>query len=422
VDFTSSQKRKFTEALNEAWKLGQTPNNKNPNPNAPPIDFNATARNFFEKVLKVDVGGQFKDSKNDFRSTIEEALKTGDTNSAIKALEEKLLGKLDADGRRVNSEIANKLEYIVRDNIYRSQNFSRSLRMQEEGIYRVEIVAILDQRTSEICKSLNGKTVELKTVNTYIQNFLSDDPERPGFWQDRKNPTDYAVRQLGFDKMTGDEILSHLGHKAPPFHIRCRTTVVASFDIIAKSVTEAQDIARSYGIAKNVDYTGVPLKYANEINKSLIDLKNKYNTSYDEIRPFYKYETKIVNGKEIIELPIMQSNSSRLSVNTAFFDKLGNKPLDKIIARQNEAKFMNSKNFLDLVAHEFGHKLTAKNLSLAKGDSKDSILGDEYITSKYSGLTDGEKLAEIFVLINQGKKVDKKFLEIFNTYSEVKIE
>ena len=234
IDFTSSQKRAFTEALEESWKQGQDYKNPETGKNPAPADFNFIVKGFFQKVLKIDVGGQFKGTKNNFREAIEEALKTGNTAKAIKALEEKLLGKLDKDGKRINSELIKKLDWIVRDNISRSRTFSRSFRMEQVGIARVQIVAIMDQKTSHICKALNGKTVELKTVNTYIKEFISDDPERAGFWNDRKNPTEAQAQALNFDKLTGDEILSHLGHKAPPYHPRCRTTLVASFDVKAK--------------------------------------------------------------------------------------------------------------------------------------------------------------------------------------------
>lgn len=121
----------------------------------------------------------------------------------------------------------------------------------------------------------------------------------------------------------------------------------------------------------------------------------------------------------------MRSNDKRLTINSELFRLLKTDSPDTIntiLKRQNQNNFMNSENLSELVIHEFGHKLTAKEIKLeqAKQGNK-NIVPDKFITSKYSAKTDSEKLAEIFVLINKGIVLDADFINEFNKYSEVRI-
>jgi hypothetical protein len=75
--------------------------------------------------------------------------------------------------------------------------------------------------------------------------------------------------------MTGDEILANLGHKAPPYHPRCRTALVASFDVTARTIAEAKEIAKNeFGV--NADFGGKEnLTLANHINKGLYEARDR---------------------------------------------------------------------------------------------------------------------------------------------------
>lgn len=384
------------------------------------MDFNEYARNFFLTSLKVDVGGQFKASKNNFVETITEALKTGDTGTAIKKLEEKLLGKLDKEGRRVNSELVKKLDYVVRDNIYRSRNFSRSLQMEQTGIKRVKIVAILDQRTSNICKALNGKTVEIKTVNTYITDFLADNPERAGFWQDRKNPTEAEATALGLEKMTGDQALQYLGHKAPPYHIRCRTTLVASFDITARSIAEAKAIAKNeFGI--NADYSKGNLEMANYVNQSFgymkergIELPAKATIGVDEIMKRYNNNPIAKSAHAAYDYSvdeILINETSYLIKNPEYMKLLGGK----------NNKGYSTDNIYHPMIHEIGHRnhyntnqeqyLSIRNAPLSIEELKVAETISQIATK-----SKGEFVAEIFVGLTNGEKYSESVMKLYSRF------
>ena len=421
--FTASQKRKFTDALSAAWDVGTHGSASSTPSKSPTLDFNKTAKKFFETIFKVDVGGQFKDNKNDFLSTIKEALDTGDTKSAIKALEEKLLGKRNKSGKLSDkSELRDKLEYVIRDNIYRAQSFSRTLTMQEEGIYRVEFVAIIDERTSEICKALNGKSVELKTVNTYIQNFLADDPERAGFWNERKNPTNAAVSALGFDKMTGDEILSNLGHQAPPFHIRCRTTIVASVNIVARTVREAQNIAKlQFGVT--ADY-GNNLSLANHINAGLraakeVGMKMPANILFNPTK------VKDIFGNDAGDVPaaFLEPKNSPSGETTILVNDTNSYWLDpKGSAIKDYETYISSTDnehhaFLHEMAH-LEHYSTNEALYRNKATFTDANLIKRVSSevSERASYDSRELVAEIKLGLQSGKKYPNDLMELYNKF------
>jgi len=427
VKFTNSQKRAFTDTLNEAWKQGQDYKNPETDSNPEPLSFNKIALDFFQKTLKIDVGGQFKGTKNNFTEAVKEALKTGDINSAIKSLEEKLLGKLDKEGKRINSEIVTKLDWIVRDNVNRSRTFSRSLRMEQVGITRVQILAIMDQRTSHICKSLNGKTVELKTVNAYINEFISDDPERAGFWNDRKNPTVEQAKALDLDNLTGDEVLAHLGHKAPPYHPRCRTTLVVSTreTVAAKTIEDAKEIAKKeFGVDAN--FGGKEnLSLANHINKGLYEARDRGIKMPEEII-FNQDIVRKYYGNQESEVPAIflepkysPNNKTTIAINdkneywkdpkkNAFLDH----QKDKYDIRRSSTD-----NEYHIIIHELSHfnhysknEKSYRDNKTFNSEEKEKIINK---VSELATLNSRELVAEVNTGISFGKKYDEKIMKLY---------
>lgn len=167
-EFPENIKADYKKAISDSWDLGQDFTNGNNNPASNNI--NATALNFFNTAMKFDIGKQFTVEKGYFEQAVKDALETGKIQDVVDALEKQLLGNIK------DNALVDKIDYIVRGHILRARNSSRVLRMEEVGITRVEIVAILDQKTSHICRALNGKTVEIKTLTTYTKEFFADDP------------------------------------------------------------------------------------------------------------------------------------------------------------------------------------------------------------------------------------------------------
>ncbi|EMF99290.1 hypothetical protein LEP1GSC123_4718 [Leptospira borgpetersenii str. 200701203] len=233
----------WRETISKAWDAGQDAKNPNSKTDPPKIQANKDILDFFDKGYKFDIGKQFnqKEDVNKIENAIREAVETGSTDEIIRKLQDELLGPAPKEkpGKKKEgyvpeedpkAKLRDKLNDIVRGQILRSRNFSRTLRLEQIGIKRLEIVAVLDERTSYICKLMNGKTIEVQTCVHYVQEFLADDPTREYFWKDRRNPTEAQIRKLDIASKSGDEITAHLRNKMPPYHTGgCRTTVVASF-------------------------------------------------------------------------------------------------------------------------------------------------------------------------------------------------
>ncbi|TGK47542.1 hypothetical protein EHQ16_03100 [Leptospira kanakyensis] len=231
-DLPDALEREWRKAISDAWDAGQEfhKGNDGKDIKAPKVNANKHVLDFFNSAYKFDVGKQFKKENdiNDIRSAVEEGLESGSVDSVIKKLQDKLLGRTQTSSKDEREALRNKLDNIVRGQIYRARTFSRIKRYHQTGIARIEYVAVMDERTSSLCKSLNGKTVEVKTLVTYIDEFIEDDPTRDDFWKDRQNPSEKVAE--GFKDLSGDEIMNKLKNKVSPFHLRCRTTTAAYFE------------------------------------------------------------------------------------------------------------------------------------------------------------------------------------------------
>ncbi|EKR98576.1 phage protein F-like protein [Leptospira mayottensis 200901122] len=147
---------------------------------------------------------------------------------ALKALKEKLGVDLE------DKEITGRIEDIFRNKIYTSQNFSRIQRMQALGITEVEIVAIMDAKTSPICRELNGRKFQVSEMNDFVEEFIST-PTDENFWNKYRPPTAKEIRD--FPSLKSSEVLKKLNVKAPPFHFKCRTTIVMFVRSIINRIT-----------------------------------------------------------------------------------------------------------------------------------------------------------------------------------------
>ena len=101
---------------------------------------------------------------------------------------------------------------------------------EEAGIEYVEVVAVLDDKTSAICRHMHGRVLETKTLSN--QRDLLLDAAKSGDFNAAKSAQpmlsgNKAKEILSLDK-TSD--ITGKGIALPPYHFRCRTTTVAYFE------------------------------------------------------------------------------------------------------------------------------------------------------------------------------------------------
>lgn len=98
--------------------------------------------------------------------------------------------------------------------------------MEKAGITSYQIVAVLDARTSEICKFMDGKIFELSRAIEYREKILSlKDPSDIKNYSKWISPKD--LKAIQEQKITDPDLPA--GLTIPPFHWRCRTTIRAYF-------------------------------------------------------------------------------------------------------------------------------------------------------------------------------------------------
>lgn len=97
-----------------------------------------------------------------------------------------------------------------------SQNISRVMQGKKYGVKYYKVVAVMDSRTSEICRSMHGRIIPASHLENQAQKILSaknmSQKKNAAIWQSKA----YNGRS---DKMDANFGL-------PPYHFRCRTKVV----------------------------------------------------------------------------------------------------------------------------------------------------------------------------------------------------
>jgi hypothetical protein len=206
--------------------------------------------------------------------------------------------------------------------------------------------------------------------------------------------------------------------------------------VAAENVFEAEAFARKAKIAKKVDYKKLKdVSVANDVNRTLLDFKNKYNLAVDEIitgnranrrdlsvpmRHEAKYDLDgNLEGRKLF----INNAAIELEKDYATKKGLGGDPLQAFMKETFDEGWWIAESTADMVAHEFGHFLTAtKTIKEAKDlDVMMKFLG---VSISGTGRVNGwEALAEIFSAYNKGDKLKPEWVEFFNKYSkEVKIK
>jgi hypothetical protein len=104
--------------------------------------------------------------------------------------------------------------------------------MNRLGIAAVEIVAILDSRTSRICREMNGRRISVRLLVSHVREVMQtpmNELTEKFAW-----PTPNEVKS--YEGLSTDDIMSRISCRMPPYHGRCRTTYVISREVrVSKS-------------------------------------------------------------------------------------------------------------------------------------------------------------------------------------------
>ena len=208
------------------------------------------------------------DTQNKLKKVIADAME-GEVN--IDQLGEVLREQLGEVVDGTSSYFQAVSEHVIRQ----SQSLARVEQFTKAGIEEVKVVAVIDSRTSAICRSMHGRIIPLGHVRQQANAILSaqnvDEKKAASRWQS----------QPLFGKLPSDVGL-------PPYHFRCRTVVVAYFrqktEIDGKNVNGSLLPGETYK-GKKVLFSHVdPFGYERVVTeKSLDHGGNPHNLRYKEI-------------------------------------------------------------------------------------------------------------------------------------------
>lgn len=144
----------------------------------------------------------------------------------------------NAVGDQVNLKF-HQYENVARTSANRVRNWSRAFAFEEAKVKRVEFIAMMDERTSEICQAMNGMVWETKEVTKRLVEVMEAGEDRlpevspfPAL-KDKYDGSGNLVR-LGVQNISGvlksSTDLVKMGVVAPPLHGRCRSVLVESID------------------------------------------------------------------------------------------------------------------------------------------------------------------------------------------------
>lgn len=139
-------------------------------------------------------------------------------------------------GERLKNVNDVNLERIVRGATVQARNWAHLHRMREGRIKLAKIVAVIDERTSEICKFLDGKYLRVGAAAAAVDRFsamepgdfakeMYESPAAKGLRAANDNPEEVEKFFKGRinDKGVLDDSLMAAGYGMPPYHVSCRT-------------------------------------------------------------------------------------------------------------------------------------------------------------------------------------------------------
>ena len=165
-------------------------------------------------------------------------------------------------------------DVVASSALVRARSFGSIAGMEEAGIAEYEILAVDDVRMCDICGTLSGTRFSVAETREHINHALDitnpEDFKAAMPWQTKApEATPETKDKKPIDRIvSASEVrrLAENGQSLPPFHGRCRCTLV-----MTESYTEAESV--------NVEVQEVKLPQEDNIN-----LENKYKSQLEDLR------------------------------------------------------------------------------------------------------------------------------------------
>lgn len=120
-----------------------------------------------------------------------------------------------------------KIDRIVRTTTNKMRSYASVNYMHQAGVTQFQVLALIDNKTSNICRKMNGKIFSVPASRARILKVSKSQPSSVP----RVTPFVSSVFKTDeldeLDDLTGEDLLSTHGIFAPPYHGNCRTQILA---------------------------------------------------------------------------------------------------------------------------------------------------------------------------------------------------
>jgi len=214
---------------------------------------------------------------------------------------------------------------VAANGMNRARTFGSLRSYDELGIKYLEVLAVVDERTSSICLEMNGRTIPVANAVGQMKSIMAaQSPE------DIKINQPWLRRSAIRGKSTAEVMAK--GVIAPPYHFHCRTTLVEKRGEEPKKGMEAQ-FATKWEYPKNVKTSDEKRKYRAKMRRKM---------GRGEEKPKQTEEPKLIPPKEPPELDYSKypSGTKEFKENWKKWNKYYKEKelYDKQIARQKKPK------------------------------------------------------------------------------------
>ena len=111
--------------------------------------------------------------------------------------------------------------------VARTNELGRVSGYEEAGVEYVQVVAVLDAHTTQICRSMHGRTIPVKALSRQRDRILRAAQQHDANAMKAAQPMFNDDKKVPMTSKTSDLINEGIG--LPPYHFRCRSTTVAYF-------------------------------------------------------------------------------------------------------------------------------------------------------------------------------------------------
>lgn len=183
---------------------------------------------WFESANSYDYGNIYNSFRNDMQTAIKDAFEGKDSIS--QSIRERAARTVDRFGDAMGSSLAeNRYRLVTENAVVKARNFSQILSMDEIGITEYQISAIMDQKTSNICRTLNGKVFQVKEAVKYVNDVFNTAPDKVTSkfpWADQKDFPQTDAERNALKPSDLKSLYDSMPVKLPPYHAKCRTSVI----------------------------------------------------------------------------------------------------------------------------------------------------------------------------------------------------